>query len=161
MRLVGEAKYGRYSDDFPNVHPEVLERYGDAGMYSSQLAWNQVMNTHIPDDLDLAIAGDQDRHIRHEAIGVVENQCPFASAEATAIFSSALKDVQSAGIIPQHFGVAENEWEGSFYGETETVKVGRKEVQIALPFGIWWPRAVAWAQALEVMVNIQANEIII
>ncbi|KAJ6608014.1 hypothetical protein B0H10DRAFT_1816739, partial [Mycena sp. CBHHK59/15] len=116
------------------------------------------------DDLDSVIAGDQDRHIRHEPIGVVETECPFASAEAITIFSSALKDVQSAGIIPRHFGVAETEWEGSFYGETETVKVGRKEAQIVLLFEIWWPRAVAWAQALDIMVNIQAvenNEIII
>ncbi|KAJ7937864.1 hypothetical protein B0H13DRAFT_1588324, partial [Mycena leptocephala] len=47
------------------------------------------------------------------------------------------------GIIPRQFEVAENEWEEPFYGETETLKIRRKQVEIALPFQIWWPRAVA------------------
>ncbi|KAJ7122623.1 hypothetical protein C8R43DRAFT_899656, partial [Mycena crocata] len=144
MRLLGELNYGRYSDDFENIHPEVLERYGNEG---DCLA-----------DIDLAIAGDQDRHIRHEAIDVVENQCPFETEQATVIFCQALEDVTSSEIIPEHFGVAEAEWEERFYGETEKVKVGRKDVEIVLPFQVWWPRAVAWAQGLELMVRIQAAE---
>ncbi|KAJ7886279.1 hypothetical protein B0H13DRAFT_1628024 [Mycena leptocephala] len=113
---------------------------------------------HNLDDLDLAIAGDQDHHIRHAAIDVVENQCPFNSKDATAIFCQALEDVKSAGIISKHFGVAEAEWEEPFYGETENVKVGRKDVEIVLPFEVWYPHAVAWAQGLELMVHIQAAE---
>jgi hypothetical protein len=110
------------------------------------------------DDLNEAIANDQDHHIRHEAIEVVETQCPFRSKEGQNVFVAALQEVQAAGIIPDGLGVAENEWGGSFYGETETFKVGRKQVEIQLPFAMWWPRAVAWAQALEVMVRIQAVE---
>ncbi|KAJ7476048.1 hypothetical protein FB451DRAFT_1463400, partial [Mycena latifolia] len=110
------------------------------------------------DDIDIAIAGDQDHNICHEAIEVVENECPFASQEAATIFSGALQEVQSAGIIPENFGVAEGDWEQPYYGESETVKVGRKEVEIALPFEIWWPRAVAWVQGLEIIVRIQAAE---
>ncbi|KAJ6524109.1 hypothetical protein DFH09DRAFT_937428, partial [Mycena vulgaris] len=110
------------------------------------------------DDIDLAIAGDQDHQIHHEAIEVAQNECPFTNEEAMSIFSSALHEVQAKGIIPQHFGVAEAEWEERYYGETETVKVGRKEVSIQLPFDIWWPRAVGWAQGLEIMVRIQAAE---
>lgn len=106
----------------------------------------------------MAIAGDQDHNIRHEAIAVLENECPFDSEDATAIFCQALQDVKSAEIVPQHFGVAEIEWDGPFYGQTETVKVGRKDVEIVLPFQIWWPRAVEWAQGLELMVRIQMAE---
>ncbi|KAJ7456377.1 hypothetical protein B0H11DRAFT_1819069, partial [Mycena galericulata] len=119
MRLIGELKYGRYADDFEGVHAEVLEHYGNE------------------EDLNLSIAGDQERHIRHEAIDVAENKCPFQSEEATSIFFAALEDAKSAGIIPENIGVAEAEWDGPFYGETEKVKVGRKDVEIVLPFEIW------------------------
>lgn len=71
---------------------------------------------------------------------------------------AAFKEVLEAEIIPENLGVAEDEWEGVFYSETETVKVGRKQVEIQLPFVVCWPRAVAWAQALEMMVRIQAME---
>lgn len=114
---------------------------------------------YITDDLDLAIAGDQGHNIRHEAIDVVEDECPFSSQEANTIFSAALQEVQFAGIIPENLGVAEVDWEDRFYGETETVKIGRKDVEIVLPFEIWWPRAVVWAQGLEIMVRIQMAEI--
>ncbi|KAJ7933571.1 hypothetical protein B0H13DRAFT_2306687 [Mycena leptocephala] len=79
-------------------------------------------------DLDLAIAEDQDHNIRHEAIDVAESKCPFHSADAATVFSAALEEVKSAGIISVNFGVSETEWEGPFYPEVEMVKVGRKEV---------------------------------
>ncbi|KAJ7920108.1 hypothetical protein B0H13DRAFT_1867881 [Mycena leptocephala] len=44
------------------------------------------------------------------------------------------------------------------YSEIEVIKVSRKDSEVDLPFVIWWPRAVAWAQALELMVNIKAVE---
>ncbi|KAJ7934971.1 hypothetical protein B0H13DRAFT_1591207 [Mycena leptocephala] len=109
-------------------------------------------------DLDLAIAGDQDRHIRHEAIEVTEHQFPFGSEEVGVIFYDSFKVVQDTGIIPIGMGVAEGEWEDGFYAETEAVKVGRKDIEIPLPFRVWWPRAVTWAQGLEIMAKIQAVE---
>ncbi|KAF8217044.1 hypothetical protein K438DRAFT_1508312, partial [Mycena galopus ATCC 62051] len=109
-------------------------------------------------NLDEAIAKDQDQNVRHEAINVTETELPFRSEETRTIFSAALREVQAAGIIPQNFGVAEDEWEGAFYGETEAIKIGRKQVEIRLPFAIWWPRAVAWSQGLDLMVRIQERE---
>lgn len=32
MRLLGELKYGKYADNFENIHPEILERYGNEGL---------------------------------------------------------------------------------------------------------------------------------
>ncbi|KAK6983886.1 Integrase catalytic domain-containing protein [Favolaschia claudopus] len=136
MRFEGELKYGKYIDNFDEVQAELVEHYG-------------------AQDLDSAIAGDQDRHIRHDAIEVADNQSPFESSEALGIFSDILKDVSLQGIIPTNFGVAQSEWEGNSYGETEFVKVGRKDVEIALPFDIWWPRAVLWAQGMEIMIRMQ------
>lgn len=113
---------------------------------------------HLQGNIDEAIAEDQDCHIRHDATDVVQTKCPFVSDEAKLIFSKAIHTAKDEGIIPKHLGVAEDEWQERFYGETENVKIGRKEVQIVLPFLIWFPRAVAWAQGLELMVRIQAAE---
>lgn len=109
-------------------------------------------------DLDEEIANDQAHNVRHEAVGVAETKFPFRSEQARNLFVAALADVQEAGIISENFGVAEAEWEVPFYGESENVKIGRKQVEITLPFPIWWPRAVAWAQGLDLMVRIQETE---
>lgn len=157
MRLIGELKYGKYADNFENIHPDLLERYHHEGHSSVQNTMIAI-NNFVAENLDQAIAQEQDRHIRHEAIDVVQNKCPFGSEEARRIFSAARKEIEANGIIPMHLGVAEAEWEDHFYPETEMVKIGRKEVEIVLPFPIWWPRAVAWAQGLELMVRIQAAQ---
>ncbi|KAJ7185054.1 hypothetical protein C8R46DRAFT_1300877 [Mycena filopes] len=131
MRFIGELKYGKYADNFENVHPDILQRYANA---------------------------NQDRHVRHDTIEVTANKFPFNSEAAELLFSSSLKEARESGIIPVGLGVAEEEWEGGIYTEAELVKVGRKEVEVALPFQIWWPRAVIWAQGLELMAKIQAVE---
>ncbi|KAF7351930.1 Integrase catalytic domain-containing protein [Mycena venus] len=140
MRLIGEVKYGKYADNFEDIHPDILDRYGDE------------------DDIDIAIAEDQRHNVRHEPIDVPKHESPFKSEEAAEIFSAALADVKAAEIIPQHLGVSPAEWEEGGYPETEMVKAGRKDVEITLPFPVWWPRAVAWAQGLELLSKIQAVE---
>ncbi|KAJ7844242.1 hypothetical protein B0H14DRAFT_2358742, partial [Mycena olivaceomarginata] len=73
-------------------------------------------------------------------------------------FSGAFRDVHAAGIIPKRLGVAEAEWGNDGYSETETIKVGRRDVEIVLPVAIWYPRAVMWAQGLEIMSKFLAVE---
>ncbi|KAJ7743027.1 hypothetical protein DFH07DRAFT_750030, partial [Mycena maculata] len=132
MRLIGELLYDKYADDFENVHPDILQL--------------------------IKIIRFGDHQIRHEAIEVKQNQFPFESEEAWNTFTETFQEVKNAGIIPEGMGVAEAEWEDGMYGETEEVKVGRKDVEIPLPFTIWWPRAVTWAQGLDIMAKIQAVE---
>ncbi|KAJ7096141.1 hypothetical protein C8R44DRAFT_644623, partial [Mycena epipterygia] len=149
MRLIGELKYGRYTDNLDNIHPEVVARYNDDVIQS---------NKWIQDDMDAAIAEDQGRHIRHEPIDVPKHSSPFSTVEAEELFSQALSTVQAEGIVPVGLGVAEAEWEGGIYSEVEVIKVGRKDSEVDIPFSVWWPRAVAWVQGLELMVRVQAAE---
>ncbi|KAJ7772045.1 hypothetical protein DFH07DRAFT_953328 [Mycena maculata] len=107
MRLIGELKYGKYADNFEEIHPDILERYGDE------------------DDIDVAIAGDQSHHIRHEAVAVAKAECPFQSDDALDIFDRALKEVKAAEIIPENLGVSTVEWDEAGYPEIEIVKAGR------------------------------------
>ncbi|KAJ7710089.1 hypothetical protein B0H14DRAFT_2166244, partial [Mycena olivaceomarginata] len=103
------------------------------------------------DDLDTAIADDQGRNVRHEPIDVPKHSSPFLTPEAEEIFAKALAEVNDEGIIPAGFGVAEAEWDDGIYSEIEVITVGRKDSEVALPFAIWWPRAVSWTQGLELM----------
>jgi hypothetical protein len=32
MRFIGELKYGKYADNFEQIHPDVIERYSNEGM---------------------------------------------------------------------------------------------------------------------------------
>ncbi|KAJ7488711.1 hypothetical protein B0H11DRAFT_1720371, partial [Mycena galericulata] len=156
-RLIGELKYGRYTDNFENIHPEILARYDNFG---KNLLSNFTLLSlnHTQDDLDAAIADDQGRNVRHDPIEVPKHTSPFLTAEGKEIFNQALEMVQAEDIIPSGFGVAEGEWEDGIYPEIEVVKVGRKDSEVELPFVVWWPRAVAWARGLELMVQIQAVE---
>ncbi|KAJ7903882.1 hypothetical protein B0H13DRAFT_1621045 [Mycena leptocephala] len=110
------------------------------------------------DDIDIAIAEDQERHRGHEPVEVPKPKSPFQNDEAADIFSRALNQVKIEEIIPQQFGVSPVEWDEGGYPETEMVKVGRKNVEITLPFPVWWPRAVAWAQGLGLLSKSQAVE---
>ncbi|KAJ7939066.1 hypothetical protein B0H13DRAFT_1587356 [Mycena leptocephala] len=112
----------------------------------------------IQDDIDTAIAEDQEHHTRHEPVDVPKHESPFKSEEAAQIFSAALADVKAQEIMPRHLGVSPAEWGDEGYPETEMAKAGRKDIEITLLLSVWWPRAVAWAQGLELLSKIQAVE---
>ena len=50
----------------------------------------------------------------------------------------------------------DSEWDGGDYPIFEAIKSGRrgKLLNMVLPFDIWWPKAVAWAQGLDLMTRI-------
>lgn len=75
------------------------------------------------------------------------------------MFKTVLGNVQHSKILPPNLGVHPDEWEEGSYagGEHEIIKIRRKEVQIHLPFELWYRRAVAWAQALTLMVKLQEH----
>ncbi|KAJ7937480.1 hypothetical protein B0H13DRAFT_1852451 [Mycena leptocephala] len=79
-----------------------------------------------PDTLDRC--GDE------EPINVPKHESPFKSEETAQIFSATLADVKAAEIMPRHLGGSPAEWGEDGYPETEMVKMGRKDVEIILPF---------------------------
>ncbi|KAJ7937711.1 hypothetical protein B0H13DRAFT_1447161, partial [Mycena leptocephala] len=86
-----------------------------------------------------------------EPIDVPKHSSPFSTTAAEKIFQEALAVVKAEDVIPTGFGVAEAEWDSGIYPKMEEIKAGRKNVKVDLPFVVWWPRAVAWAQGLELM----------
>ncbi|KAJ7245205.1 hypothetical protein C8J57DRAFT_1438317 [Mycena rebaudengoi] len=134
--FISETEHG-VEEDQPGVHPSVLEEfYGVEEDHDDE--WEGV------DDL---IADEQANDIRHEAVEVPSNGSPF-SPELQAVFFDALQEVQAQEIIPEDFGLLLDS-----YPTTETIHLGRggKKITVVLPLDIWLPRALAWAQGLELM----------
>lgn len=81
---------------------------------------------------------------------------PFQSIEAYQAFVLAFQQARNHSEIPTGYGVAEEEWADGLYPEREVITVGRgkKAHEVTLPFVVWWPRAVLWAQGADVMTRI-------
>jgi hypothetical protein len=106
-------------------------------------------------ELQHQIARDQAHNIRHKPIKVARHRNPFPTPEAEAEFWEILAMVIKDSAIPDGFGVHVEEWE-SGYPELEIIKTGArgKELEVVLPEAIWLPRAILWAQGLDVMSRL-------
>ncbi|KAI9068679.1 hypothetical protein FKP32DRAFT_1561177, partial [Trametes sanguinea] len=96
-----------------------------------------------------------ERHIRHPPTPVPSDHCPFRHSASLDVFERCLDEVRAAQILPAGYGIQQAEWEGA-YPDVEYIKRGRNRhlVTVPLPFVVWWPRAVAWVQGLDIMMRI-------
>jgi hypothetical protein len=72
-------------------------------------------------------------------------------------FLDALQKIDAAGIVPVGYGVHPEEL-GDGYPTREVLNVGfraRKELILDLTLEIWYPRAVRWVQALDLLTRLQ------
>ncbi|KAI1789144.1 hypothetical protein LXA43DRAFT_893471, partial [Ganoderma leucocontextum] len=185
MRFLSHLEHGYLpSDDLNDVHPDLLSRYygtegpeqrrrsdqTGAGHYDvdsdagSDHTDSEETETSVDPELEEHIEADQEHHVRHPPIPVPDSRCPFESPEILQVFWECVREVQWQDIIPEHYGLREEEWENREYGDEETVSFGRRgrKVDVPLPFSIWYPRAARWAQGLEAMtelVMMQGGEI--
>ncbi|KAJ7488184.1 hypothetical protein FB451DRAFT_1025939, partial [Mycena latifolia] len=144
IRFISETEHGIYEDQ-PGVHPAVLEEF-----YGVEEDPNDEWN-----DIDDWIADDQAEDVRHAAIEVPKHRSPF-SPEMEAIFFDALRVVQEEEIIPEGYGLTPDELDGGVYPARESIHLGRggKKISVPLPLDVWWPRALRWAQGLELMTRL-------
>ncbi|TFY76459.1 hypothetical protein EWM64_g7555 [Hericium alpestre] len=162
MRLLGQLEHGIYADDYEDVHPDILNRYYGVDVDVEHIH-GQTGAGHPDDEEDELpslrdhIAADQEPHIRHAPIDVPDNGSPFQDLALEAAFFAALSSIHDQGLIPNGYSVAQAEWDDEGYGEVELLKCGRgrKYLEVELPFSIWWPRAVTWAQALDLLNRLQ------
>ena len=159
IRFVSQTEQG-IEEDQPGVHPSILNRYyGIEGLRLRRCPGQTGaghedgdVHTDASNDLASSIADEQQSDIRHEPIAVPAEASPF-DPETEKLFFAALCEVQQHNPIPDGYGVSPNEWPSDGYPVQEFLKVGvgRKHVAIALPFDIWWRRAVKWSQGLDLM----------
>lgn len=157
MRFLAAANEGVYldeDDEFDGVHPDLLNRYyGIDGSASRQQTDQTGAEEDITGEVEAHVGSDQQANIRHAAIGVPDDSCPFPFAEAVDLFYQALADAEDQGVIPNHLMVTAEEWPNA-YPTHEIITTGAqsgKKLSVALPYDIWWPRAILWARALRIM----------
>ncbi|KAJ7685825.1 hypothetical protein B0H17DRAFT_1013903 [Mycena rosella] len=176
MCFLGQTTQGVYrSDPLDGIHPDAINRYyGVHGPHSDRHR-NQTGAGHASDDdegsdrssdegdpddvevvLENRIGQDQERNIRHAPIKVARHESPFDNAEQEVLFMVLLRDVFELGELPEHYGVRDEEWETDDYPEMEIIRPGTrgKEIPIVLLRDEWFPRAVKWVQALDVMSRV-------
>lgn len=160
---VHESVLNAYQEDHPQVPPEVLENFYGVDGPERHRAAHQTGAGHPPDEEDLdeqlddMIGEEESTNIRHDAIEVPKAHSPF-TPDVETLFLDALRNLQDSGTLPENYLVTDEEWEEEAYPETEILAVGgRKKLPIRLPLDIWLPRAQLWAQALDLMVRLEAE----
>lgn len=63
------------------------------------------------------------------------------------MFEQILAELKNEGAVPT---IATEDG----FNELESLKVGKRTIQVTLPTQIWHPRVVLWCQALQLMVTI-------
>ncbi|KAJ7734734.1 hypothetical protein DFH07DRAFT_754295, partial [Mycena maculata] len=144
IRFISETEHG-VREDQPGVHPTVLEEFYGVEEDRDR-EWR---------DVDEFIADDQADDVGHAAIEVPTHTSPF-SPEIEYVFFNALEDLKTQAVIPDGYGLAPEELNGAPYPSRESIHLGRggKKISIILPLEVWWPRAVLWAQGLDLMTRI-------
>lgn len=97
--------------------------------------------------------------LKHEAVEVPPSVSPFTDDQLNT-FLLMLNEIFEEEIIPDGYGVREEEWGEDGYEEEETIKVGfraTKLLTMGLPQEIWHHRVVKWAQALDLMLHLQID----
>lgn len=170
-RWRSEQEHG-VEEDQPQVHANILDQYYGVDGHARRRRHGQTGAGHPPDEdvddgserggdsddsdgggIEEMIADDQEEHIRHEALPVPTSASPF-SAVSEEIFLNTFEEMQRLDVVPEGYGLHPYEWDGMGYPVFETITVGvggRKKIRIELPADIWWQRACAWVQGLQLM----------
>ncbi|KAJ6530481.1 hypothetical protein DFH09DRAFT_1411003 [Mycena vulgaris] len=109
------------------------------------------------EELENQIQADQAQNIRHAPIKVARHSSPFEDKEVEADFLQLLSAVLSqVDELPENYGVLPEEWDDDDYDEIETIRTrtNGKELVVVLPRSDWFPRAVQWAQALDLLNRV-------
>lgn len=153
---MSETIYGSNVDEYPELHPAVLERYHGVLGDSIRRAPHQTGAEYPSDEDDELVSSGGSEHstepnyigvdsdhsqtsdlqqtvtthlranINHQPVKVPRTQNPFISPAHEALLDAALEDLQTSGLIPVGYGVRPSEWDRGGYPITEQVRYGRR-----------------------------------
>ena len=117
--------------------------------------WEDVGNDdEVTGDLASCIADEQASQFLQKDANVPRQTNPFNNQDLQAVFQEALNQVQDIGHVPIGLGIREEEWDSEEYPGVEIIHSshwGQEDLVIELPHFLWYPQAVKWCQALEVL----------
>ncbi|KIM68539.1 hypothetical protein SCLCIDRAFT_105599, partial [Scleroderma citrinum Foug A] len=146
MRFTGHLKHGFYVQNELTLHPEVLAHYYGSGSTSQSQQSQTEINSNGQN------SNEEWEDFLHKAAKVPKHINPFDHEDLENVFKQALNKVQRLNHMPFELGVREEEWDNEGYPEMEIIPSRRnKKLVIELPHFVWYPRAVYWCQALEVL----------
>jgi hypothetical protein len=173
IRFLGQLTEGVYRHDpLDGIHPDAINRYYGVEGRRLRRPRNQTgagISEDEPEDndgdaqpseeeqLENRIEADLAQNIRHEPVKVAQHRSPFKDEDLQQHFLSLLEALfAEPGVLPEDYGVLEDEWEEEDYPEIEVFRPGTKGkvLTVILPRDDWFPRAVRWAQALDLMTRI-------
>lgn len=139
LRLLGQLKFGLYSEPGDGIHPEVLKYYGTT-------AEARVENT-LNADVIRQIREEQVSKSLHKAVDV----SPFMDRpREVQVFGRVLEQFEASGFIPLDHSLRSKEWDN----DGESIPFGKrrgKELCVPLPTPIWLPRAIQRVRCLYIM----------
>lgn len=102
------------------------------------------------------IRGDLSQNVKHHAIKVAHHSDPFVTEEESARFLHSLTVLNTEHYTPAGYALMADEWDGGDYPEAEEIRVGihTKPMSIPLPLEVWFPRALRWGRALDLLSRI-------
>ncbi|KAJ7760860.1 hypothetical protein DFH07DRAFT_1021347 [Mycena maculata] len=177
MRFIAQTTEGVYrADKLDGIHPDAINRYLGIEGQPKRRGRAQTEAGHAEDDsdsdeesdggsgwqdvdaeLENRIGEDQAGNIRHAPIKVARHQSPFATPEQDEMFLTLLPTLAEED-VPEDYGVRPDEWDNEpHYPEVEVIRrpgTRGKEIQVVLPREEWYPRAVVWAKALDLLSRI-------
>lgn len=147
-------------EDQPGIHPNVLNEYygADQPDWATLMAFTDASNPQEEIEVNARIAEDQANDIRHPGANVPPESSPFTTVQES-IFFDALNETVRLNIMPNGYGVAQQEWPRGEYPTWESVCVRSswKTINVELPFDICWPQAVKWVQGLDCMTQLMVE----
>lgn len=179
MHFIGQLEHGMYTDDCAGLSAEEIgAHYGTDGLVQTrqpgQSGAGHLDDEDVPqpsdeeasdeEDLDpdwqeaeaQLGAGFSDKFLP-DTVKTPKHACPLTD-EQKVVFAQALHEVSEAGIVPAGYGIRPEEWEDNEYPSYEVIRSnrrGQKDLRVALPDGIWRPRALLWVQSLATMQQLQ------
>ncbi|KAJ6592418.1 hypothetical protein B0H19DRAFT_917321 [Mycena capillaripes] len=176
IRFLGQLTEGVYRHDpLDGIHPDAINRYygvagrrlrrsrnrTGAGISSDDEAEeddnDDEHEPNVEEQLENQVQADLVQNIRHQPVKVAKHRSPFKDEELEDHFLSLLEDLLAQpAVLPEDYGILEDEWEEDDYPEIEIIRPGTKgkELAVILPRAEWFPRAARWAQGLDLMTRV-------
>ncbi|KAJ7737020.1 hypothetical protein B0H14DRAFT_3611897 [Mycena olivaceomarginata] len=175
IRFLGQLTEGVYRHDpLDGIHPDAINRYyglqgprlrrarnqtgaGIASDDEPEDGGDEDVEPTVEEQLENQIQADLAQNIRHEPVKVANHRSPFKDPDLEDYFLGLLGQLfAEPATPPEDYGVLEDEWDEEDYPEIEVFRPGTKgkELTVILPRADWFPRAVRWSQALNLLSRV-------